>query len=452
MSIQHVIHGVDVERFVAHIRKGADLLKEVSSNDEVENIIREATILLFRQSLLGDKTSYDALYLLDEEKYERVQSILREYDKALNIFEKTVPDLAGSIPAEVTQFSVRRLFFALMGINHEEDAFSLIEHMWQWFRWQQPQNKIPASAFNAVFSTLMASENRDDALGLLKDSQDYIDWSDSDQQKTSIEAAMDIFHVFLSMGKYALAKRIITAMRPLIDYQDFLSQLETIAEENSEKKQKEVQENQQDQNVEEIQKVSDLSDIQDTPTQDIPIETKKEQRKTDKKATPRTHVNVASMVAGITVTEENVNNPMLLALFKAYGAPLNLPTPARKESQKIGSVPSGNDYPWDFQLPAFNSENAPMMTLFSLSETLNEILTTLVEHDGVRCLRDIPLTVEEFQKKFPRYSDDRFVKQITPIVIKVKRTLQNIGIHQEPINFERKQASFFQQKREKKSL
>lgn len=447
MDSRRIIHDVDVDDFVSRIRNGAELLKDISSQEEVEDIMDGAEILLFRRALKGDKVSHDALYLLNPERAEKVHHVLERFDTALEVFEEAAPDLVGSIPAEVTQSSIRKLFFALLGVNCEESAFKLLEHVWQYFSWNAPKSKIPAGAFQSVFSLLMASGNSTDAFGLLNDAQNSIDWNDSNQQGTAVESAMQIFSIFLSLGKYALARRIITAMKPLVDYQRFLEDLEDEARENSEREnvsqvtqvttavqeaQEEVLESQEDQSLPKIQELP--SSVLETE-----ITTAKEQEKENPSPVlpkePLQDPDIPSMLAAAVTTEQQENNPFVLALVKAYGIPVPQAHVKSKKIMELSeyecSLPSGNpDFPYNFQLPIGDSEDSPWGIVYGLNDRLHEMLLTLVKTDGVRCLRDIPLTVGEFQRKFPRYSDEQYARQITPIVIKVKMALESTEPYQ----------------------
>lgn len=433
MSSKHIIHGVDVDDFISRIRNGAELLKDISS-EEIENVMDGAEVLLFRYALKGDTVSQDALYLLNQERSEKVREVLEKYDAAQKVFEEAAPDLVESIPAEVMQSTVRQLFFALLGVNREESAFDFLEDMWQYFSWKAPKDRIPAGAFNSVFSLLMASGNQNDAFGLLNDAQSYINWNDSDQQRTTVESAMQIFSVSLSLGKYALAKRIATAMKPLVDYQSFLDDLEDDARRSSEEEgasqtatavqeaQEEVLESQEDQSLPKIQELP--SSVLETE-----ITTAKEQEK--EYPSP----DIPSMLAAAMTTEGQENNPFVLALVKASG--ITLPQAPAKTKRVIElteyecSLPSGNpDFPYNFQLPIGDSEDSPWGIITGLNDRLHEMLLTLVKNDGVKCFRDIPLTVTEFQRKFPRYSDEQYARQITPIVIKVKQALESTEPYQ----------------------
>lgn len=451
MGLKRIIHGVDINDFASHIKSAAELLKNLVPDDDDE-VIKYAETLLFRQALLGDTVAHNALYLLDPERSDSVQKAMEVYDTALNTFEKTDPNLAGSILSEVTQENVRRLFFALLGVEQEDSAFKFLEGIWQYISWSSPRNKIPEYAFNTVFATLMAMEKRKDAYSLLKDAEEYIEWNNSTGQRTTVEAAMEIFSVFLSLGKYALAKRTIEVMKPIVDYQDFLAQLEADIEEDSrgevvlqqdsfgEETSTDTVEEFQD-TTQEIQGISDLSNVIQIPP--IPPEEKQVPKFAEKKNKNVSSLqDIASLVAQTAV---EANNPIALAMVKAYGVPV--PQPILQEtvslSREITSSPSGNpDFPHDLNIPLWDSKDSPMGIIEDLNDNLLDILMTLVKADGVKCVKDIPITVEGFRQKFPRFSDDKYEKKIVPIVIKVKRILESAQACHHP-SIAKKQANFF---------
>ncbi|MBI2644681.1 hypothetical protein HYW94_00700 [Candidatus Uhrbacteria bacterium] len=471
MSSKRIVHTVNVDDFLHHLKKGADLLDGLSP-DEIEDIIEMCDSILFNQALKGDTTAHNTLYLLNQDQFHQVTVCLRVYDDAFATFEKACPHLVGSIPAEVTQGTVRKLFFALLGADRDTDALSFLEHMWQYFAWDKPHKKIPAYAFNTIFSLLMASERDSDALSLLEDSKKYVDWDDSGQHVTVVQAAMEIFSVLLSLGKYALAKRVITKMKPHIDYKAFLEQLEADVSEQKIPVQVEQEENQQGgKHIPDVSAVSTDTDMEDrSEFQDMP-----------------------PILA--SATEEQVKNPSVLALVKAHETlvpldPTKDTTTETLETEEIEeiplSVPSGNpEFPYNIQLPVWDEENSPIGVIRELNANLHEMVLMLVK-DGVKCLHDIPcpdntlLTdtspiIKEFQSKFPRYNDAGYVRQIKPILIKVKKALESTDTYQQkrqsvkkisrptptnqteqqekkPVDFRnRKQASFFQKRKKRRA-
>lgn len=445
MGTKRVIHNVDVDTFALHIRKGAELLKDISPGNE-EDVIEYAEYLFLRQALLGDKVSHTALYLLNPEKSERVQTILGIYDSALEAFEKSAPDLVGSIPAEVTEENVRRLFFALLGIDSHDAAFDFLEHMWQHISWKSPRNKISGSVFSLVFSALMAAKNKEDAFRLLKDAESLIDWGSSSQQPLMIatEAAMEIFSVFLSLGKYALAKRVITAMKPLVDYPSFLEGLEADTEKKSTSE------------ISEIQEATAQEEVVKESPEEIPSEVSETQETSSLAVVSETMVaSAAQEPKEMSIAlEECADNPFVSMLLK----------------NEEYTTPPNPEFPFSFELPVWRDADDLSVVLDGLNENLYEMLVTITKNDGVRCLHDIPITVGEFQEKFPRYSDEKWVRKITPITIKVKRALENPHTYQQksrpiehsdeseslksnkPVEFkQRKQANFFPKKKKRRA-
>jgi hypothetical protein len=391
MSSQRFVHGISVDDFIRHIRNGIELLKDLSSS-EYDDILDCTEVLLFRQALKGDKISHNALYLVNPEKSERVHTALETYDAALNTFEYSAcPELIGSISAEVTESTVRRLFFALLGIRCFEEAFAFLEHMWQYFSWSLPQGNIPASAFTTVFSVLMAGENRDDAYRLLKDTEPYIDWNDVYQQKTTAESAMRIFSVFLSLSKYALAKRVIMAIEPHLDFQTFLADLEAHARTG-----------------EDIL-LNERGEKTETEDQDSEAE-EQEQEKQEKQE------------------QQEQEDPHSILPILSTLVPIPPPVKASEKDQmaaRSNLCPTHPDFPYNYSMPVWNTPDSPIGTITMLNENLYEILVTIQKHDGVQCLHDIPLSIKGFQAKFPRYSDEKYEKKIARIITKIERTLEN---------------------------
>jgi len=406
MGSQYLVHGIDVHEIARFIKKGAELLQNLSIEEERDNVIHHTIHILFQQALRGDEVSCIALYLLDPDEFDRVEHIFTIHTSALDAFEDRVPDLAGSIPAEVTQDSVRRLFFALLGVSCYHDAFAYLEHMWQYFSWNIPKKMISASTFSTVFSVLMAKGNRDDAHRLLEDADSDIDWNDFNQEQSpTAEAAMQIFSVFLSRGKYALAKRVITAIEPHIDFQSFLKDLEADAEKSSLPSEKETEKS-------EIQEEQEQSTVPaeehlKSPFEDLALQIALE---AEVPASPSLPKPILSALASVTVKVPQVVNESPIA------------------------IPVNPDYPFSFSLPVWNEPDSPIGTVTMLNENLYDMLVML-KNDGVGCLHDIPLTVSEFKAKFPRYSDSRYDKRIERIVKKVSGTLENPQNYRRPFDF-----------------
>lgn len=417
-SHETISYEIDVRAFVDYMKKGAKLLRNLSSDEGYGAIIEYAERILFRQALRGDEISHDALNLLNPQQSEQISTVLDTYDTALNIFEDAAPDLVGSIPAEVTQKTVKRLFFALLGIDHGEAAFQLIEHMWQVFSWKYPQKKIPAASFNTVFSVLMAGGSREDAMRLLADTEPYVDWNDSCLQPTTVEAVMGIFSVFFSLGKYALCKRVISAIKPHIDYESFLDQLEADAEEEKSEAGKEEgaeivleePKKTEDTSLEEALEAIDTPEIQ-PEIQDAPCVTDQQSQREESVSPPKVAASPTPARELIETLEESFTS-----LMAQYPPNQNFSEP--------------EEFRFSFHLPIWDTDGSPVGTLTRLNGNLHEMLMTLVRMEGVKCLQDIPLTVAEFQTKFPRFSDEKYQRKITVIARKVKGTLENTKLYQ----------------------